>query len=105
MCEQAELDSVDWHILEELQNDATIPNRTLAEIVGLAPSSCLQRVRRLRELGVITGCHAVVDPATTGLPRLIADITARYAVTDLSIVEPDLEQVIGQIYEAREVAA
>lgn len=68
MREQAELDSVDWHILEELQNDATIPNRALAEIVGLAPSSCLQRVRRLRELGVITGCHAVVDPATTGLP-------------------------------------
>ncbi|GLZ29638.1 AsnC family transcriptional regulator [Lentzea sp. NBRC 105346] len=68
MKEVAELDSVDWHILEELQNDATIPNRTLAEIVGLAPSTCLQRVRRLRELGVITGCHAVVDPATTGLP-------------------------------------
>jgi len=68
MREQAELDSVDWHILEELQNDATMPNRTLAEIVGLAPSSCLQRVRRLRDLGVITGSHAVVDPATTGLP-------------------------------------
>ncbi|GLY49501.1 Lrp/AsnC family transcriptional regulator [Lentzea sp. NBRC 102530] len=68
MREQAELDSVDWHILEELQNDATLPNRALAEIVGLAPSSCLQRVRRLRDLGVITGSHAVVDPATTGLP-------------------------------------
>jgi len=68
MREQAELDSVDWHILEELQNDATLPNRTLAEIVGLAPSSCLHRVRRLRELGVITGSHAVVDPATLGLP-------------------------------------
>ena len=45
------------------------------------------------------------DPAITALPALIADITARYAVTDLSIVEPDLEQVIGQIYETREVAA
>jgi DNA-binding Lrp family transcriptional regulator len=63
----AELDSVDWRILEELQNDATLPNRTLAEVVGLAPSSCLQRVRRLRELGVITGFHAVVDPRATGL--------------------------------------
>ena len=44
------------------------------------------------------------DPTTTALPALIADISARYAVTDFSIVEPDLEQVIGQIYEAREVA-
>jgi DNA-binding Lrp family transcriptional regulator len=66
--EKAELDSVDWRILEELQNDATLPNRTLAERVGLAPSSCLQRVRRLRELDVITGFHAAVDPTTTGLP-------------------------------------
>jgi ABC-2 type transport system ATP-binding protein len=44
------------------------------------------------------------DPATVALPELIAAITARYAVTDLSIVEPDLEQVIRQMYEAREVA-
>jgi ABC-2 type transport system ATP-binding protein len=44
------------------------------------------------------------DPATVALPALIAEITARYAVTDLSIVEPDLEQVIRQMYEAREVA-
>ncbi len=43
------------------------------------------------------------DPAKVALPALIADITARYAVTDLSIVEPDLEQVIRQMYEAREV--
>ena len=43
------------------------------------------------------------DPTTTALPALIAEITARYAVTDLSLVEPDLEQVIGQMYAAREV--
>ncbi|WP_216205739.1 Lrp/AsnC family transcriptional regulator [Amycolatopsis aidingensis] len=62
-----ELDSVDWLILEELQNDATVPNRDLAQRVGLAPSSCLQRVRRLRELGVITGSQVTVDPAAAGL--------------------------------------
>ena len=63
-----ELDSVDWQILEELQNDATLPNRALAERVGLAASSCLQRVRRLREQGVILGSHIDVDPGATGLP-------------------------------------
>lgn len=68
MREAVELDSVDWRILEELQNDATLPNRTLAERVGLAPSSCLQRVRRLREQQVIIGSHIDVDPAATGLP-------------------------------------
>ena len=68
MSDLVELDSVDWHILEELQNDATLTNRTLAERVGLAPSSCLQRVRRLREQGVIVGSHIDVDPAAAGLP-------------------------------------
>ncbi|QGK70810.1 winged helix-turn-helix transcriptional regulator [Allosaccharopolyspora coralli] len=68
MSDLVELDSVDWHILEELQNDATLTNRTLAERVGLAPSSCLQRVRRLREQGVIVGSHVDVDPAAAGLP-------------------------------------
>ncbi|GAB3274230.1 Lrp/AsnC family transcriptional regulator [Parasphingorhabdus pacifica] len=68
MRSSVELDSVDWQILEELQNDATLPNRVLAERVGLAASSCLQRVRRLREQGVIIGSHIDVDPAATGLP-------------------------------------
>ncbi|WP_031469824.1 Lrp/AsnC family transcriptional regulator [Sciscionella sediminilitoris] len=67
MRDSVELDSVDWRILEELQNDASIANRTLAERVGLAPSSCLQRVRKLRESGVITGIHASVSPAALGL--------------------------------------
>ncbi len=44
------------------------------------------------------------DPQQVALPRLIADITARYAVSDLSIEEPDLEPVIRQMYETREVA-
>lgn len=45
------------------------------------------------------------DPAHVALPALIADITSYYAVSDLSIVEPDLESVIRQMYEAREVTA
>ncbi|MDP9351883.1 MAG: ATP-binding cassette domain-containing protein [Chloroflexota bacterium] len=43
------------------------------------------------------------DPAATPVPSLIAGITARYPVSDLSIEEPDLEPVIRQIYEERRV--
>ncbi|MDQ3328664.1 MAG: ATP-binding cassette domain-containing protein, partial [Chloroflexota bacterium] len=43
------------------------------------------------------------DPATTPVPSLIASITARYPVSDLSIEEPDLEPVIRQIYSERRV--
>ncbi|MGC0363147.1 DNA-binding Lrp family transcriptional regulator [Rhodococcus sp. 27YEA15] len=60
------VDSVDWKILAELQNDASITNKELAERVGLATSSCHERVRRLRATGVISGIHAVVDPVAVG---------------------------------------
>jgi DNA-binding Lrp family transcriptional regulator len=61
MAAAIELDAIDWAILEQLQKDATIPNKQLAEQVGVAPSTCLLRVRRLRERGVITGIHAHVS--------------------------------------------
>lgn len=43
-------------------------NAALANQVGTAPSSCLERVRRLRRLGVISGIRAVVEPAALGRP-------------------------------------
>ena len=52
----------------ELARDARIPNNTLAERAGVAPSTCLGRVRALRERGVIRGYHAEVDPAALGRP-------------------------------------
>lgn len=62
-----ELDSKDWAILARLQQNALMTNKDLAAEVGLAPSTCLLRVRRLRERGVITGFHAHVDSAAVGL--------------------------------------
>ena len=63
-----ELDEVDRHIVRELARDARTPNNALAERVGIAPSTCLGRVRSLRERGVIRGYHADVDPAALGRP-------------------------------------
>jgi DNA-binding Lrp family transcriptional regulator len=62
-----ELDSIDWAILTQLQQNAMIANKDLAALVGLAPSTCLLRVRRLRERGVITGFHAHVAAAAVGV--------------------------------------
>jgi len=63
-----ELDSVDRALLRELQNDARQTNKALAEKVGVAPSTCLERIRELRARGVITGFRAEVDPAAIGRP-------------------------------------
>ena len=64
----AALDDVDRRILTLLHADARMPNSALAEAVGIAPSTCHGRVRRLQEVGVIRGFHADIDPAAIGLP-------------------------------------
>src|SRR5829696_3220568 len=63
-----ELDSVARAILRELQKDARQTNKALAEKVGVAPSTCLERVRELRARGVIRGFRVDVDPAAVGRP-------------------------------------
>ena len=62
------LDDVDRAIIDELSADARLPNNALAERVGIAASTCLGRVRALRQTGVIRGFHADVDPELTGRP-------------------------------------
>jgi len=66
--EPGNLDETDRKILRELARDARLPNNTLAQLVKIAPSTCLARVRSLRERGVIRGYHADIDPAALGRP-------------------------------------
>lgn len=61
------LDAVDLRILRELSADARVPNNLLASRAGVAPSTCLGRVRALQDSGVIRGFHADLDPAKLGL--------------------------------------
>lgn len=62
------LDAVDRRILRTLQADGRLPVVALAEQVGLSPTPCQRRVRRLEEAGIIQGYAARVDPARVGLP-------------------------------------
>jgi len=63
-----DLDEIDRQLVHELAKDARIANNALAERVGIAPSTCLGRVRSLRERGVIRGYHADVDQTALGRP-------------------------------------
>jgi DNA-binding Lrp family transcriptional regulator len=62
------LDDVDRRILNALHDDARIPNSVLADAVGIAPSTCHGRLRRLQDIGVIRGFYTDVDPAAIGRP-------------------------------------
>ncbi len=72
----AELDTIDRTLLGALQDDGRLSNKELSALVNLAPSSCLARVRRLRSLNVLLGCHAEVAPDAFGI-RLQALIAVR----------------------------
>lgn len=55
------LDQLDIKILDKLQADARITNQDLADAVGLSPSPCLQRVKRLEKAGVISNYRVQID--------------------------------------------
>jgi Lrp/AsnC family transcriptional regulator, leucine-responsive regulatory protein len=62
------LDHVDVRLLVELQTDADRPNVELARIVGLSPAATLNRVRRLKESGVLRRITARLDSTAAGFP-------------------------------------
>jgi len=56
------MDEIDRSILAILATDGRINNAELAAAVGLSPSPCLRRVRRLEDEGIITAYRAVIRP-------------------------------------------
>ncbi|MBB4301183.1 DNA-binding Lrp family transcriptional regulator [Rhodobium orientis] len=60
------MDRLDRKLLNLLQRDASRTNVALSEEVGLSPSSCLRRVRRLSRSGIIERIVAILDPARAG---------------------------------------
>ena len=70
------LDRIDINILAQLQQNSRLTNVDLAEAVGLSPSPCLSRVRRLEKAGYVMGYNARLN-----LVRLVDHITVFTEVT------------------------
>ena len=66
-----ELDAIDRSILSQLQDDARLPNVTLADRVGLSPSACSRRVDALEKSGVVRGYHARLSSRALGHPIVV----------------------------------
>jgi Lrp/AsnC family leucine-responsive transcriptional regulator len=86
------IDDTDRRILRVLQVDGRISNQDLALRCNLSPSACSDRVRRLREQGVISGYAAVLDPSKVDRALLI-------------FVEVVLDRTTGDVFEAFAAAA
>ncbi|MFZ5671437.1 MAG: Lrp/AsnC family transcriptional regulator [Pseudomonadota bacterium] len=63
-----ELDRIDMAILEAVQANNRITSEELGERVGLSPTACQRRLKRLRTDGVIEADISVVSPKAVGRP-------------------------------------
>lgn len=88
-------DETDLAILRLLQNNARISNKSLAAKTGIAPSTCLARVRRLERTGVIAGYHAELNPSAAGV-RIQAMIGVRMVRHVRADVEAFHEHAMAQ---------
>ena len=68
MAGDKELDRLDRKILRLLAADASLSLADIAAKVGLTPTPCWKRIRRMEQEGVIRGRVATIDPAKVGLP-------------------------------------
>ena len=88
------LDATDLRILDQLQRDASLSNHDLAAVVHTSPATCLRRVKRLVDVGVIEGRVAILSAQKIG-----AGLTA---FAEVSLDRQGAEHV--QAFEARAVA-
>ena len=61
-----DFDAIDLRLLDALQTDASLSNQDLAARVAVSPATCLRRVKRLVDAGVIERRVALLSPARLG---------------------------------------
>ena len=84
-----DLDRIDRNILNELQKDGRISNVELSKRVGLSPTPCLERVRRLERQGFIQGYTALLNPHYLDASLLVfVEITLNRGAPDVFV--PDM---------------
>lgn len=101
------IDRIDAQILQLLQNNARMSNKELAAQVGIAQSTCLERVRRLLDEKILRGFHADVAPDALGI-GIEAMIAIRLSKHDAEVVEAfqayalELDEVLAVFHMAGE---
>ncbi|MET0519801.1 MAG: Lrp/AsnC family transcriptional regulator [Burkholderiaceae bacterium] len=96
------LDAIDLRLLDLLQDDASLSNQALAEKAHVSPATCLRRVKRLVEGGVIERRVAILAPEKigAGLSAIVEITLDRQGAEHLAAFEAKLlaEPAIQQSY-------
>ena len=93
------IDDVDRQLIQLLQMNGRISNSELAQQVGIAPSTCLARIRSLLDRKIITGFTAELDPSALGIDlEVLISVSiragARQKISELSEDLRKLPQVM-----------
>jgi DNA-binding Lrp family transcriptional regulator len=94
------VDAMDDAILFHLRQDSSLTNTELADLVGLTPSPCLRRVKKLEADGIITGYRAIVSQEALGRGFQVI-VTAEIGVNDQATIE-DFESQVAAFDEVIE---
>ena len=94
------LDQIDHKILKHLQENARITNAELADKVGLSPTPCLRRLRRLETDKVITGYHTEINREALGINVTVLILVKLEREDDASL--RDFEKAIKKRPEVME---
>lgn len=95
MTETLQLDSKAWALLMALQKDGRAPLKTLALAAGLSVPATVERLKRLRDAGVVRGVSADLDPAPAGYPVR--------AIVGITVQQPGKKAFIDKLKRAPEV--
>jgi DNA-binding Lrp family transcriptional regulator len=96
--EQISIDGIDLRLLDQLQSDASLSNQALAERVHVSPATCLRRVKRLQEAGLIERQIAILSS-----DRLAATLGAGLtAIVEITLDRQDADSLAA--FEARAAA-
>ena len=96
-----DLDRTDFAILGLLMRDAWLSNKEIAAAVGLAPSSCHERLKTLRDRGVVLGAHADIDLRSIGV-ALEALLFVQVTKLETSQVD-EFMRITAEVREVRTV--
>ena len=89
------LDAIDLKILSALQREGRITKVALAERVGLSPTPCWERLKRLEKAGLIKGYHAEIDLAQIGVTTsILVEVTLKqHRYEDFQVFERGVRNV------------
>jgi Lrp/AsnC family leucine-responsive transcriptional regulator len=90
------LDSTGWQILQALQEDARLSFAEIGRRVGLSPPAVAERVRRMEEVGIISGYRVEINAEKIGLP-----LTALIALTTTPQQYPQVIALMNNLPEIR----